>query len=234
MWVFCCGMQRSGSTLQFQIAAHLVEMANKGERQEWVGPEELVSLLQKYQNESRVKVIKTHVYTDHIEHEFRQPTTKGVYCYRDIRDVVVSFMHKENKGFNETWVKRRVENNLQWYENWNKLPNMLVSRYEDMTQNLAREVQRIAQHLDISIVPEQAEEIAALYTIEKQREVISKAVQESRLEDAPGGVKFDPHTLLHTNHIHSGAIGGWKSILTAEQAAFVEQLAGKWLVEHGY
>ena len=38
MWVFCCGMQRSGSTLQYQIAARLVEQAGLGQRLEWVEP----------------------------------------------------------------------------------------------------------------------------------------------------------------------------------------------------
>ena len=39
MWIFCCGMERSGSTVQFQISAQLVEDAGLGKRVEWVKAE---------------------------------------------------------------------------------------------------------------------------------------------------------------------------------------------------
>ena len=56
MWVFCCGMQRSASTLQFQIAAELVERAGLGERVGWVRPEQFPRLLDKHGSDGKWKV----------------------------------------------------------------------------------------------------------------------------------------------------------------------------------
>lgn len=36
MWVFCCGMFRSASTLQFQITTRLVKDAGIGQQVGWI------------------------------------------------------------------------------------------------------------------------------------------------------------------------------------------------------
>ena len=63
MWIFCGGMPRSGSTLQFQLTAHLVELAGLGMRVDWVRAAEFPKLREKYAARGGWKVLKTHACT---------------------------------------------------------------------------------------------------------------------------------------------------------------------------
>lgn len=197
-------------------------------------PDGLAALLQQPEPVSdEMKVVKTHVFTQATAAVLQQQRAIGVYCYRDLRDMIVSFIHKEQKPFEEAWVKRRITQNLQWYTQWTQQPRMLVSRYEAMIADLPGEVQRIADHLDIEVTPQQCAEVAAHYTLDKQRDTIRRAEDENRLENGPNGMIYDRH-LLHTNHIRSGEVGGWREALTPSQVSIIEEHAYDWLTQHGY
>lgn len=233
MFVFCGGMQRSGSTLQFQLTAHLVEAAGKGRRMDWASPDQLPAVLKKNERSRDLFVVKTHVFTDAIAAQFEKGRAMGVYCYRDIRDVVVSIIHKESKPFDPVWVSDRVDNNLRWFELWTRQPRTLVTRYETMTADLAGEVERIAAHVGVTMDRAQAEKIAAQYSKDKQLETIEQAKRENRIKNVQWA-QFDSHSLLHVNHIRSGEIDTWKTELTPDQVQFIESRAGGWLTAHGY
>ncbi len=233
-WVFCCGMQRSGSTLQFQLAADLVEQSGVGKRVEWVKPAEFPLLREKYAGFRGWKVFKNHICTDEMKQEFTRHHAVGIYVYRDLRDAFVSIMRKQDKTFDQMWDAGFLQHCLNQYERWTSLPNVLVSKYEEMVGDLRSEVARIASHLGISLDVEQLETIAAAYSKDRQIQRISESMQSGNLEQGFTGDRFDPHTNLHTNHIHSGEIDGWRTILSAEQIAMLEDQAKDWLVEHGY
>lgn len=228
MFVFCGGMQRAGSTLQFQLAAHLVEAAGRGQRMEWAAPDQLPAVLRQHARSRDLLVVKTHVFTDAVEAEFRAGRAYGVYCYRDIRDVIVSIIHKESKPFDAVWVADRVASNLKWYAQWTRQPRTLVTRYETLIADIPAEVTRIAAHLGLTLTPDAAASIAAQYTPDQQRQRMAAA--------SAGG--FDPHSLLHHNHLSAsaGQPGGWRGALTPEQIAFIERpdIAGDWLRALGY
>jgi hypothetical protein len=234
MWIFCCGMQRSGSTVQFQIAAQLVEEAKLGKRVEWVKAERFPELRQKYAEYPGWKVFKHHICTDEMASEFHQRTAMGVYVYRDLRDVCVSTMHKYSMTFEQLWDSGFLADCLQQFQKWTSLPRMLVSKYEEVVRDLPREVERIATHLGMSLEPQRYEQIAAEYVIAKQMQRIEDAKRAGRLQQGFADALFDPHTNLHTNHIHSGEIGSWKEVLSADQIAVIENSAHDWLAMHGY
>ncbi len=233
MWVFCCGMQRSGSTLQFQIAAHLVEQAGLGTRVEWVPPQEFGKVRDKYAGYGGWKVFKSHICTEQMVEEFQRNNALGVYIYRDIRDVFVSLIRKNKLTYSPTWVDNLLEVFLNDYRRWTTQPRMLVSRYEDVLTDLAAEVERIAGHLGIPLERAESESVARLYTREKQLERISEAAANNDLTTARGNV-LNPRTLLHTNHIQSGEWGTWRGYLTPRQIAFIEDGARQWLLDHDY
>jgi hypothetical protein len=224
-------MQRSGSTLQFQITSHLVEMAGLGKRHEFMAPDEIPGVIG--EDIAQYVVLKTHVFSDAIGAAFTRGQALGIYCFRDLRDVIVSFMHKEQKAFAEKWVLSRIDNNLRWYTYWTAQPRMLVSRYETLIADLPGEVARIASHLGIKLDQTTCQKIAELYSIDRQRQTIAEAIQAQRLQSKVGQI-FDPHSLLHTNHIRSGEVGGWKETLTPQQADFIEEHARDWMLQHGY
>jgi hypothetical protein len=226
-------MQRSGSTLQFQLAAHVVEMVGRGQRQTYVEPEKLAEAVDQQPPSPVLKVAKTHVFNDSVRSALRSGRAVGLYTFRDIRDVVVSFMHKERRAFSEESARHHITHNLAWYAGWAAEAGVMVSRYEAIVQDLSAEVARIAAFLDIPLSAADCAEVAAQYNVERQRETIAKSVESNQLTHYTNS-QFDPHSLLHTNHIHSGEVGGWRSALTPDQIAFVEGLAGDWLTENGY
>jgi hypothetical protein len=221
-------MQRAGSTLQFQLTAHLVEAAGRGRRMEWAAPDQLPPVLRQHERSRDLLIVKTHVFTDAIEAQFRTGYAFGIYCYRDIRDVIVSIIQKESKPFDPVWVADRVASNLKWYDQWTRQPRMLVSRYETLIADVPAEVERIAAHLGLPLEAGQAESVAAAYTPDQQRQRMAAAKTGS----------FDPHSLLHHNHLSesAGQPGGWRSTLTPSQAAFIArpEIAGDWLLALGY
>ncbi len=235
MWIFCCGMQRSGSTLQFQLTAGLVEEAGRGKRVEWVKPHRFKKLREKYAEDQSWKVFKSHVCAKHIAREFYLDNARGVYVYRDLRDVFVSAMRKYATTFELLWNAPFLDECLENYHKWTALPHMLISRYEGMITALPAEVARIARHLGLEITPQRCEQIAAEYSIAKQLDRIDEAKRDGRLKHGVAKeTLYDPRTNLHTNHIQSGGRGEWKKFLSQQQVELIEGKAGDWLAAHGY
>lgn len=233
MWVFCGGMKRSGSTLQFQITARLVEDAGLGKRVEWVHHNRFPELRKKYADYNGWKVFKNHVCTDEMVAEFNRQNAIGVYVYRDIRDVIVSAMRKSSVSFTSIWRNSHLlKTCLDNFHRWTSLPTVLVSIYEEMIADLPGEVKRIANHLGIALDYSECERVASEYTIERQKKRIKESMNTALRQE--GDALFDPHSLLHINHIDSGSIGKWRHELTPRQVALIESEAGEWLVANGY
>ncbi len=70
MWIFCCGMYRSASTLQFQIATRLVKDAGLGEQIGWIDWKRFPEVRNKSVNHSGLKVCKVHICSEAISSEF--------------------------------------------------------------------------------------------------------------------------------------------------------------------
>lgn len=235
MWIFCCGMPRSGSTLHFQVTAKIVEEARLGKRVEWVKPKLFRELRKQYAGDPSWKVFKTHYCTEAMAKEFRRRNAAGVYIYRDLRDVFVSAMRKYELTFELMWNRPFLDNCLEYYQTWTSLPNVLVSKYEAMMEDLPAEVGRIAAHLGLQLEIGQCRQIAVAHSLDRQKERIQDAIRQGQLRPRTAtGPLYDPHTQLYTNHIHSGEIGGWKEVLSSAQVTRLEAKAGDWLVAHGY
>lgn len=187
MWVFCGGMVRSGSTLQFQITVRLVEEAGAGKQVEWAKPNGFPELQQKYAAYTGYKVFKIHECTDAVISEFHQHNAMGVYVFRDLRDVFVSMMRKESVTFKRLWQAPFLNGCLEQYKKWISLPGVLVSRYEDMMVDLPKEVARIATHLGIQLEPQKYNKIAADYGVERQLERIAAAKESGELQPGARG-----------------------------------------------
>lgn len=232
MWIFCCGMKRSGSTLQYQLTAHLVEAAGLGQRVGWTRPEEFAHLKAAHEGDPGLKVCKVHNYGDALGAEFATGNARGVYIYRDLRDVAVSFMHKQNATFERLWQRDFLREPVAFYDAWTRQPGMLVSQYEVVMADPPQEVARIAAHLDIETGAAECAQIATEYTIDRQLERIGAA----ELADGPAGTRFDAHALLHTDHIsvNQGQVQQWRDVLTSEQVQLIEARYGDWLVARGY
>jgi hypothetical protein len=235
MWVFCCGMQRSGSTLQFQLTAHLVEAARLGRRVEWVRPGDFPNLRDQLAPEPGWKVFKIHVCTPEMAAEFNRNNAMGVHTYRDLRDVFVSTMRKYQQTFEDLMAGGFLALCLEQHQQWTGLPRVLATKYEDMIANLPAEVERLAAHLGIAVGADTCRQIAEEHSIDRQRARIEESARTGDLrEGILKGMFYNPVTNLHTNHIHEGAVGAWAHVLSPAQVQRLEAEAGDWLVEHGY
>lgn len=228
-------MQRSGSTLQFQLTARLVEAAGLGRRVEWVRPGDFPGLRDQIAAEPGWRVFKIHVCTPEMAAEFHRDNAMGVHTFRDLRDVFVSTMRKYHRTFDQLMTGGFLALCLEQHEQWTSLPRVLATRYEDMIANLPAEVERLAEHLGIAVSADTCRQIADEHSLDQQRARIDESVRTGELrEGVVKGMFYNPVTNLHTNHIHEGAVGAWAEVLTASQIERLEAEAGPWLLEHGY
>lgn len=239
MWVFCCGMYRSASTLQFQITTQLVKHAGIGQQVGWIDADRFPEVRCRYEQDNGLKVIKVHKCTNSIRTEFIKNNAIGVYTYRDVRDVYASMMRQRQKSFEFLKKEGFLEGCLDNYRKWTSLPNVLVSHYREIIADPAQEVKRIADHLHVKTDTKTCSDIAKNYTIEAQQERISDFKQKLlQLERNPNDHReiFDYHddnTLLHMNHIDSVRVGRWKDDLSDYEVEQIEQTVKDWCEKHG-
>ncbi|MGK7939056.1 MAG: sulfotransferase domain-containing protein [Crocosphaera sp.] len=226
MLIICCGMMRSGSTLQYQLTVAILEKTGKGTGYGEIRHSNCQELLQKYSSTS-MHVVKVHQFR-HLKgvgKAIAEQQAKGIYSYRDIRDVTVSLMKMRKANFEKLMFETgEIKECIRDFYNWTNLDNMLISRYEVMVNNLPQEVVKIAQHLNIDISQEDAQEIAAHYSIEQQKKRI-KQWKNSKVNEK----LYDPKSLLHGNHISSGQQNQWNKVLTPIQVAYLESISKDWL-----
>ncbi|MBF2048323.1 MAG: sulfotransferase domain-containing protein [Elainella sp. C42_A2020_010] len=238
MWVFCCGMYRSASTLQFQITTHLVQQFDLGQVVGWIDANRFAEVRQQDKQEAGLKVIKVHKCTEAIKTEFLKNNAIGIYAHRDVRDVYASMMKQRQKSFEFLWNEGFLEACLENYQKWTSLPNVLVSQYKKILADPAQEVRRIAEHLHIKTDSETCSEIANNYTLEVQQERINRFKQKVlQLQPSPDNHRdivdyHDESTLLHMNHIDAVKAGRWKDDLYPQEVAQIEQTVDVWCRQH--
>lgn len=226
MWVFCGGMQRSGSTLQYQLAARIVEAANAGQRVTWMPSGELDIRLKDYRGPG-IDVIKTHVPTQGVIDRVTDGFARALYIYRDLRDVIVSTMHRYGISFDRVWNEGMINNAVDYGRTWEGLPRVLTQRYEELSVNLLQGVDEICNHIGLNASMPDKVHIAAGHLIHRQRQ---------RIGNIPKGIAWDQYELLHRRHISpaNGVSGQWRIALDNGQIKMVEQRYGGWLTGHGY
>jgi hypothetical protein len=149
-------------------------------------------------------------------------------------------LKQRQKPFDYLWQEGFIEECLENYKIWTNLPGVLISQYEDVMQNLAGEVQRIAQHLCLKVSATRCQEIADLYDIslQKQRmEQFKQKLLQTTLDPDNHREIIDYHdeeTLLHINHIDSAKAGRWQDDLSIAEVATIEQKVNDWCQANGY
>lgn len=232
MLVICCGMMRSGSTLQYQLTVAILEKTNQGIGLGEIRNSDCQQLLQSH-SPDQMQALKVHQFRHlkGVETAIAEGKAKGIYSYRDIRDVTASLMKMRKASFEKLMFQTgEIQECLRDFHLWTNLDNLLISRYEIMVNNLTEEVVRIANHLNINLSQEEAEMIADQYNLERQKSRISNWKNNQEKDSK----FYDPKSLLHANHIDSGASNKWKTALTPLQVAYLETKAKDWLISQDY
>jgi UDP-galactopyranose mutase len=140
--------------------------------------------------------------------------------YRDIRDVIAS--SKRLKVLN---IQRQITGYVSEFAAWTSVPDILVSRYEDIVDNIPLEVQRIRNHMGVYTSPERLQKISWKYERDNMKTLQTQGLNKE-------GYSKKHH--LWSNHVGSGKVGRWRDELTHDEAQEVAHLVGGWLKKHGY
>jgi len=234
MLVFCCGMMRAGSTVQYQLAAEIVEYFGLGKRLGWIDLKNFIEMQKKYGNQEGFFVVKCHNYLDAYDELFSIGEAKAIYAYRDIRDVIISLMNKFNRSFIQIMQDGYIETILRAYHQWNCHSDILVSQYETMIHDLPGVVQSICAHLYIEIDEKLARQMADKFSLHRQVNRIRDFNYRSNGVRLNTGDVLDPNSQLHQNHIFSGNTNQWKTVFFRYQVGLIEYKAYRWLTDRGY
>jgi hypothetical protein len=230
--LLCCGMIRSGSTLQYQVVAELVERNQRGRRAGFIDEQNAADALAGARATAGMVVLKTHQLIPELRAAAQQGNARVLYTFRDLRAVAVSAMRKWELPFTHVisrngWLEVAVRASLEILA----LPNVCLSRYEDMVNALSSEVDRWAAAIDVKISRSEAGALANEFSLQAQLE----RVKQIRLQRPDGKTDyFDSGSLLHHDHIFDGSIDGWKTQLENWQIRQIERRFGDWLQEHDY
>lgn len=157
----------------------------------------------------------------------------ALYIYRDLRDVISSLQEKNQFRLEGRGLERLVVKLQQSDEQWRALPGTYVSRYEDVTNNIGEEVERIARFLGLECTLDLLRDIAEDLSFESQQDRI-RMVAESALVEVNPTNAYDPVSLLHRNHLQSGEAGRHRLNLDSTQIHLIETLAADWLQANRY
>jgi hypothetical protein len=184
MVVFCNGMVRSGSTLQYNITRLLVESAGVG-----MGIREIEKAypeghpaIEAFADALEMYVLPTHgledrryAEPDRILELAMQGSIKITYVHRDVRDVVVSLRTKWGMNF-EQCVKL-VDGALEsyaWLQPHAEEPWVLMQRYDELTGDLAAGARDIALFLEVGLPDEAVAQIADTCSMDKAVQVMKR------------------------------------------------------------
>jgi hypothetical protein len=232
MLVICCGMMRSGSTLQYQLAVAIVEKRALGCGLGEARNSNCQDLITANFN-NQIQVVKVHQFS-HLQgakEAVAQGQATCIYIYRDIRDVTVSLMKMRKWNFDRLiFGSKEIQQCLKDFNLWTSIPEIYISSYENMMQDLKQEVARIAQHLKIELSPEEITEIAQNHSLQQQK----NKIKTWKWESGKNSGNYEPKTLLHYNHINSGKSQQWRDSLNQIQLGYLESIAKKWMETQGY
>lgn len=232
-WIFCCGLYRSGSTLQYNMMSQLVQKLNRGQPLGYLEEGYSINLEQSYGHLSGIKIFKAHKLSDEIHDLICSGKACSVGSYRDIRDVAVSWMEFRNASFSQLMAEKWLESTVDQYHAWEMTPNHLTSKYENIIKIPELEVFRLAAHIGMPCGIELAKKITGDLSMQKQRRRMEAVVQEIK-PDGSLDWNYDPILLLHHKHIADGKVNKWKDKLSPDDVRYIEENFSTWLLNRQY
>ena len=261
MLVVCNGMERAGSTYQYNLTRLLIEASQLGEVHSYTGPNTTTWPLEdmrKWAADERTHLVKLHAVHEIIPEAIDTGTLRLVYIYRDLRDVAASL--KRVRGLSGDKLVKRIHTVAEIYTILSELreraPQYFVwHRYKDVRSAPEAALADIVNLLNVSPDQETIRTIVEACSVDaaKARCDVARGMMRAqfdalRQQDPKQAAQFldavqrgalvpqDNVYLLPYNHVSEskGSPGGWKKALTAEEAAAITSAHHDWFVETGY
>lgn len=240
--VFVVTYPRSGTTWTEQMVHLLVNKGEQGEQRLTDAVPWLETL--PHRPNGMIKFLETlpqrRLFTSHLPYPLMpridNTTAKIVYVARNPKDVAIStYFHIQSKlGYEGTWDEHFQEflngdvgcgpyfdHILPWWQASQKDKNILFMKYEDMKQDHAGNVARLASFLDI----------------QANRQLIEAVVRLSSFQSMTSNetTNFDwiPQRADVPKHFRKGNIGDWRNHFSAEQSQQMDGLFMKKMKDRG-
>ncbi|KAL8176879.1 UNVERIFIED_CONTAM: hypothetical protein K2H54_039734 [Gekko kuhli] len=170
------------------------------------------------------RAIKTHLPFQLLPKSFLEKDCKIIYVARNAKDNLVSYyffdqmnLVQPDPGPWDGYVKKFMEGTVawgSWYDHvrryWDERANhrILYLFYEDMKEDLSREIRRVKDFLEVDLSESIVQKIAHLTTFQAM-----KANPMTNCEDVPSTV-FDK---TKSSFMRKGEVGDWKNYFTVAQ-----------------
>ena len=244
MDMFCCGMYRSCSTWQYDVAQAILRSEsfnNTGLEVEacgyLTGPE-YAEFRRATRSRGVIRLFKGHEGHPSYTRAMFRGRAVGLYAHRDVRDVLFSLMFKRRQTFQEILKTGMVHQILVNDRFWRLHPQVMVQRYDDIMARPEQAIMEIGEFLGMTLPAGEAARIAAAYsreanlnrTRELKQELAERGVD---LDGAENAQVYDQTTLLHWNHIRPES-RSWRELATADERRVMQRMLGNWLAENDY
>lgn len=235
-WVFVVGPYRTASTTQYEIVRDILEETGSGKG---VGYYDQAGWkIRNFDDPQygRYVACKNFTYLPKekpvvgtIKEDGRIKATGTI---RDPRDIATSMMIRSWNLDNDDWDFEETVTEFfpvwlgqfdEWVQNLQK--EMLVSRFEVLTNNLLKETKRLAGFLDVDLNSKQAEIIASRYTTDKIMKRKKEAKEQEEQED---------EWLSSIPSIVTGKSGIYQEYLSPQQIEMIEQANEDFMRRWGY
>lgn len=237
--IFLTSYPRSGNTWTRFLVGNLVHTE---EAVTFLNVERLVPDMYKHgdyymRHLPRPRILKSH-------EVFDPRYKKIIYIVRDPRDVAISNYHWEMKQravkdgvpieeFLPYWIGGKVWDRLgnwgdhvtSWLSTRGDRPEFVMLRYEDLIEDPARELVKVANLLGIEPSPERLARAADLSSADRMRQ----------LEKTQGKKWVQTrYTRQDKPFVRKAASGGWKAVLSPKSVAAIEAAWGDIMTSIGY
>ena len=176
---------------------------------------------------SRPRLLKTHL-------AYHSRMKKAVYMVRNPKDVYVSYFHYLKKKLPAgTTISEFVQNPgfraYEWHEHiesWQRNPQAIIVKYEDLLSATSITVNRILAHLPhLAIDPGLVDKAIELSSFERMKKV----------EQEKGrGPLWAKNKEKSTTFVRKGKRNTWKDELTEKDISYIHLHCGPWMKELGY
>jgi len=165
------GMLRSGSTLQYNIAAMVMEVQGSLYRAGFIGDfgnPVIREKLEKFKLADSWAIVKTHEAP--LPRGFYDERVRVLFSYRDVRDVAASIRKKWGYKFEK--ILSEIDAMIEIESSFAEIPGVLVQPYDLLFHDIPTATRQIAAHLGIEITNTKVSLIARALSISTQRKRI--------------------------------------------------------------
>jgi hypothetical protein len=234
MLVICNGMLRSGSTLQYNLAADILSLRKPLNRCGFhggLGDGVKQSWLASLRDSDDWHVVKTHEAP--LDAWFYDDRVFPAFSWRDLRDIAASIRKKWNKPFDE--IVADLAGMVEVEKKTLALPRVLVQPYQRLFSQLPEAVDELAGFLEVELSAADAAAIVDRNSVSSARTHMQKGSFSHLLRKITGHSTYDSKTLLHADHISKsgGRDGDWRNVFCEQEIRQLNTRFAAWLETHG-